>query len=221
MRFIGYIIAYDFQTLLRSLKHLVLSVGFMFMVISLLVFATGRAELPVDARLGVLLVSMVLAQLLSQRLIFEDDMESGMLEQFMLKQGMSETLFLAKALSHWLYAALPLLVLMPVGFFILNLPFHHLPDCWLALGMASLGLSFLIALGTALTLGEKQGQGLVTVIMFPFMVPLVVFALSAALPNELFLKDQTLSHYALATSILLIATTGSFLGGFALREAFR
>ncbi len=129
---------------------------------------------------GTLWVALLLSVLLSSDRIFQADFEDGSLDVMMLGPMPVEMVAFAKTLAHWLATGVPLALAAPLLGILLNLP----PSAFLPLIATTLigspALSFLAAVGAALTVGIRRGGLLLSVLVLPLYVPILIFGVSAA-----------------------------------------
>lgn len=128
---------------------------------------------------GVLWVSALLATLLSLDMLFQSDFQDGTLEQMLLSPQPLYSSILAKVSTHWLLSGLPLTLLSPLLALMLFLP----PDGILALVLTLLigtpVLSFIGAIGSALTVGLRKTGLLLSLLVLPLYIPVLIFASGA------------------------------------------
>src|SRR5580692_3794518 len=106
-----------------------------------------------DMAPGVLWVAALLASLLSLDALFKNDADDGTLEQLALSgQGLT-VLIIAKTLAHWLVSGAALVLVSPVVGEALSVPEEAFPVMMLSLGLGTLTLSWLGAIGAGLTVG--------------------------------------------------------------------
>ncbi len=150
----------------------------------LFAFALGpspRALAPIAA--SIVLVMAGLAALLSLDRLFQGDFEDGSLDQIALSPLGLEFVVLAKALTHWLSAGLPLLIAaMPLAL-MLRSSFAVLPSLLLALGLTTPALSLLGTFGATLTLGARRSGLLLAFLILPLFVPILIFG-AALVPGD-------------------------------------
>ncbi|HZT46824.1 MAG TPA: heme exporter protein CcmB [Hyphomicrobiaceae bacterium] len=184
------------------------ALGFYLIVVTLLPLGIGP-DLNLLARIapGILWVALLLSSLLSLGRMFETDLDDGSLEVLATGPLPLEAVAAAKSLAHWLTTGLPLTVLAPLLGLLLNLP----PEAYGVLVPAMLvgtpGVSFLGAVGAALTLRARRGGLLLALLMLPLFVPTLVFGIEAvraatvqgeALPSLLILGAISLASLVLA-----------------------
>ncbi|ORT49371.1 heme ABC transporter permease [Vibrio sp. qd031] len=128
---------------------------------------------------GIVWVAALLSALLSLERLFRDDYNDGALEQMMLMPIPLPLVAMSKVLAHWLLTGLPLIIISPLLAVLLSLSF----DTWLAVVVTLLlgtpTLSFIGAIGVALTVGLQKGGVLLSLLVLPLYVPILIFATSA------------------------------------------
>lgn len=129
---------------------------------------------------GALWIALLLSVLLSADRIFQQDFEDGSLEILAMAPLPLELVALAKAMAHWLSTSLPLAVTAPLLGFLINLEPQAILPLGLAMGLGSVTLSLLAAVGAAVTVGLRRGGLLVSLLVLPLYVPVLIFGLSAA-----------------------------------------
>jgi heme exporter protein B len=157
-----------------------LGLGFFLIVVALVPLGLGP-DLKLLARIapGLLWVTLLLATLLTLDRLFHADHEDGSLELMALGPLALELAVIAKVLAHWVTTAVPLAVAAPLIGVLLNLAPAALAPLALTMLVGSVGLSFVGALGAALTLGLRRGGLLAAILVLPLFVPTLVFGVSA------------------------------------------
>lgn len=194
------------------------ALGFYLVVVTLMPLGVGP-DLSLLSRLapGLLWIAMLLSALLSLPRIFETDQEDGSLEILVTAEPPLELAVAAKSLAHWLTTGIPLAVLAPLLGFLLNLDFASAPLLFATMLCGSSSISFLGAVGAALTLRAKRGGLLLAFLMIPFYVPTLIFGISALAEVS---NDNTL----LRASFLLLSALSLFscvIGPLAAAAALR
>jgi heme exporter protein B len=86
---------------------------------------------------------------------------------------------LSKVIAHWLLTGVPLILISPLLAILLSLNF----DTWLGvvatLLLGTPTLSFIGAIGVALTVGLQKGGVLLSLVVLPLYIPILIFATSA------------------------------------------
>jgi len=181
------------------------ALGFYLVVVVLLPLGLGP-DLNLIARIapGTLWIALLLSALLSLGRLFEADFEDGSLEVLATGTLPLEAVVAAKALAHWLTTALPLIALAPALGLILNLP----PEAYGVLVATMLAgtpaVSFLGAIGAALTVRTRRGGLLIGLLLLPLFVPTLIFAI-ASVGAALTGADSFLPSFLILIAISLAA----------------
>ena len=153
---------------------------FFIIVITLFPLSIGpEPQLLARIAAGIVWVAALLSALLSLERLFRDDYRDGSLEQLMLLPVPLFIVILCKVASHWLLTGLPLILISPILAILLSLDFQT----WLAIALTLLlgtpTLSFIGAIGVALTVGIQKGGVLLSLLTLPLYIPVLIFATSA------------------------------------------
>lgn len=203
------LLARDLRLALRSGGGAGLGLGFFLILVLLVPFGVG----PEPERLaaiapGMLWIGALLACLLSLDRMFHADFEDGSLDVLALSPLPLEMVVAVKALAHWLTTGLPLVVAAPILAITLSLPAQAYP--WLVASFAAgtPALSFIGAVGAALTVGLRRGGLLLSMLVLPLYIPTLIFGAQAVAevaeggnpwPSFMLLSGLTLIVLALAT----------------------
>lgn len=164
---------------------------------------------------GVVWVAALLSALLSLERLFRDDFSDGSLEQMMLMPVPLSILVLAKVFAHWVLTGLPLIIISPLLAILLSLDFNTWLAVVLTLLLGTPTLSFLGAVGVALTVGLQKGGVLLSLLILPLYIPVLIFATSAidaaglgmayngqlAILGALFMGSATLTPFAISSAL--------------------
>ena len=169
-----------------------------------------------DMAPGVLWVAALLSSLLSLDALFKSDADDGTLEQLALSgQGLT-LIVVAKTFAHWLVTGVALVLVSPVVATALGIPGSAFTTMMLSLGLGTLTLSWLGAIGAGLTVGLRRGNVLLSLIVLPLAMPLLIFGAGAT--------DRVLSGvspmgalYFLAALCVFTCTLAPFAATAALR----
>jgi heme exporter protein B len=156
------------------------ALGFYLIVVALMPLGLGP-DLNLLTRIapGVLWIALLLAALLSLPRIFEADHDDGSLEVMATGPLPLEAVAAAKALAHWITTGIPLALLAPVLGLLLNLDLGAYPLLIATMLAGTPAISFLGAIGAALTLRTRRGGLLLALLVLPFYVPTLIFGISA------------------------------------------
>src|SRR5271166_3821116 len=145
---------------------------------------------------GVLWVAALLASLLSLDSLFKSDADDGTLEQLALSGQSLTVIVIAKTFAHWLVSGAALVLVSPVVGTALAIPVTAFATMMLSLGLGTLTLSWLGAIGAGLTVGLKRGNVLLSLIVLPLAMPLLIFGAGAT--------DRAISGTRVAGALYLL-----------------
>ncbi|MEX0914920.1 MAG: heme exporter protein CcmB, partial [Wenzhouxiangellaceae bacterium] len=153
---------------------------FLFTVIVLIPLGVGPGpNLLARMAPGMVWVAALLASLLALEHLFRPDLEDGTLEQWFVGEQSVYARVLSRLFSHWLISGLPVIVFAPLAAEMLHLPHHALGTLIVSLVLGTPALSLLGGLAAALTLSTRGASVLLAILIFPLIVPLVIFATGA------------------------------------------
>lgn len=159
---------------------------------------------------GIVWVAALLSALLALEFMFRSDYEDGTLEQLVLSGQPLWWLAMVKAFAHWTVSGLPLVLISPLVAASLSVPAHAQ---WTVLASLALGtgiLSFLGAIGAALTLGVRRGSVLLSLLVLPLTMPALIFGARAV--DMAIMGDSARGPLLLLTAMLILSLS---LGPFA------
>lgn len=190
----------------------ILPVAFFLLVATLYPFAVG----PDPALLGrtgggMLWVAALLAALLPVDRLVTPDLESGVLDQLVVRGISEEAIIGAKLIAHWISFALPLLIAAVPASALLRLDMDVLVRLETGLLLGTPGLAALGLLVASLTAGLKGASALTGLLMIPLAIPVLIFGAGSLAP-----VDGGALKLLAAASLLLVAIT-PFAGGAAIR----
>jgi heme exporter protein B len=156
------------------------ALGFYLVVVAMMPLSLGP-DLNLLARIaaGILWVALLLSALLSLPRLFEADHEDGALEVMATAPLPLEAATAAKALAHWLSTGIPLVALAPLLGLMLNLELGAYPALVATMLAGTPAISFVGAIGAALTLKSRRGGLLIALLVLPLYVPTLVFGIGA------------------------------------------
>ena len=194
-------------------------VFFFLMVCTLFPLAVGpsREQLAFSGP-GVLWVAALLATLLSLNSLFMSDLEDGSLEQLLVSPQPLPVTVLGKTLAHWLTSGVPLLLVSPIVAITYRMPHEVIYVLMATLGLGTIVLSLLGAIGAALTVGLPRGTALLSLLVLPLAMPVLILGantVSLAAGNELY----TQGLWALGAYAMSALSLAPFAAAAALRIA--
>lgn len=159
-----------------------LLVGLVFFVLvaSLFPLAIGpEPQLLARVGPGVLWVAALLANLLALPRLFTADWQDGTLEQLLLAPAPASILVAGKLAAHWLTTGVPLALVAPLLGVQYGLNGQELLMLVASLLLGTPTLSALGSIGAALTLGVRQGELLLALLVLPLYAPILIFGSGA------------------------------------------
>jgi heme exporter protein B len=158
-----------------------LGVLFFLMIVTLVPFAIGP-DLALLSRIGpaILWIAAVLATLIGLDRLFQADEEDGSLDLLRSAPAPLEILVLAKVTAHWVTTGLPLALAAPLFGLLLALTPAAMAAVVATLLVGTPALTFIGAVGAALTVSLRRGGLILTVVVLPLMIPTLIFGVSAA-----------------------------------------
>jgi heme exporter protein B len=158
-----------------------LGLVFFLMIVTLVPFALGP-DLNLLARIGpaILWLAAVLATLIGLDRLFQSDEEDGSLDLLCAAPAPLEVIVLAKVAAHWLTTGLPLALAAPVFGLLVALSPAAMAATAATLFVGTPALTFIGAIGAALTASLRRGGLILAVLVLPLMIPTLIFGVSAA-----------------------------------------
>lgn len=158
---------------------------------------------------GIVWVMALLATLLSLDNLFRRDYDDGSLDQLLVSPAPLYWVVIAKVTAHWLYTGLPLTLMSPLLALMLALPAEGVVPLMLSLFLGTGVLSFIGAVGAALTVSLRRGGLLIALIVMPLYVPVLIFGTAVV--------TRTLEGFSAAGPLSML---GAFLAGSVLLVPF-
>lgn len=157
------------------------SLIFFLMIVTLTPFAIGP-DLNLLSRIApaILWIGAVLATLIGLDRLFQADAEDGSLDLLLQGPLPAEAVVLAKCIAHWLTTGLPLALAAPAFGLLLALEPPGMASVAATLLAGTPALTFIGAVGAALTASIRRGGLLVAIIALPLMIPTLIFGVSAS-----------------------------------------
>lgn len=128
---------------------------------------------------GVLWTAALLAALLPVERLIGPDLESGAIDQLLVRGMPAATIAAAKILAHWLAVAPPLLVAMLPAAALLGMDSATLARIAAGLALGTPGLAALAVATGALVAGLRGASAVAGLVMLPLALPLLIFGAGA------------------------------------------
>jgi heme exporter protein B len=181
MNALSAILSRDLRLALRVGGGAPMTVIFFISVAMLLPFAIGPDPVLLR-RIGpaMLWIAALLATLLALDRLFAIDHEDGSLDLILMGRTPLELVIGAKALSHWMTAGLPLVLISPALGLFLNLEQNAMVSLALTLLVGTPTLTFIGTIGAALSVSIRRGGVIVAVLVVPLTIPVLIFGIAAS-----------------------------------------
>lgn len=165
---------------IRQLHEILQPIFFLAILVTLFPIAVGtdKALLQRIAP-GIIWVGVLLSVLLSSEKHYKNDFEDGSLEQLYLSGNSHLLAVLAKLIVQWVLQICPVLLALPLLGMLYELSLSTIGQIAITLIIGSPSLLLLAMLGSAITLSVSRGGLLLILIILPFYIPTLIFALSA------------------------------------------
>ena len=199
-------ISRDLDIAWQNRQDVVVMLGFFIIIIALFPLAIG----PKSAMLQSLGIPMIwIAALLSSLngfdRLFARDVQDGWLDQISLSEVGLGWYSVAKAVSHWMTASLPLLLITPILALMLNIATNRLLALMIALLVGTMALTLLGIIGAALAEGARRSNALIALLVLPLSVPVLIFGTLAATANDGVISPHLMLLGAMLALLLAMA----------------
>lgn len=194
----------DLMLALRRRTDIATTLFFFMMVSSLFPLGIGPEPAVLSSiAAGVLWVAALLAGMLSLTRMFAADFTDGTLEQMLLVPQPLALLVTAKILAHWVICGLPVVMLAPMIGLQYALSNEVVLVLVLALLLGTPALSFIGAIGAALTLGVRGSGLLIALLVLPLYIPVLIFGAGAVTASQHGMSAQ--AHLSLLAAFSLLS----------------
>lgn len=207
----------DIAIALRKPSHIINPLLFFIIAISLFPLAISpEASVLKTIAGGLIWVTLLLSILLSLQLMFEDDVNNGVMEQMIISRHSLAMVALAKSCAHFILTGVPVIVLTPILASVLFFPSEHLGLLMATLILTTPTLSLIGAIGAALVSGVQHSGMLLSLIILPLYIPLLIFA-AGALDYAFSGLSSAGNLYFLATMFVAFLMLSPFVSSIALK----
>ena len=160
--------------------------GFFLIILTLVPLAVGPdAAFLQPIAVPMIWIAAMLSSLAGFTRIFSEDVRCGWVDQVALSPLPLPLYVIAKAATHWVIGAVPMLLATPLMALMLYMDTSHLPALLLALVLGTGALTLLGVIGAALTEGARGGGGgLMAVMVLPLAIPVLIFGALASEPAD-------------------------------------
>jgi heme exporter protein B len=196
-----------------------LGLVFFLMIVTLVPFALGP-DLNLLSRIGpaILWIAAVLATLIGLDRLFQADEEDGSLDLMLSSPLPLELVVIAKVIAHWLTTGAPLALAVPLFGLLVALDFPGMLAMVATLLVGTPALTFIGAMGAALTASIRRGGLILSILVLPLMIPTLIFGVSAANAARGGTVPFTTPFLILCAISLVTVIIGTVAASMALRQ---
>ena len=195
-----------------------LGLVFFLMLVTLVPFGLGP-DLNLLSRIGpaILWLAAVLSTLIGLDRLFQGDEEDGSLDLLRAAPAPLEVIVLAKVVAHWITTGLPLALAAPLFGLLVALTPQAMGAMVATLIVGTPALTFIGAIGAALTAALRRGGLILAILVLPLMIPTLIFGVSAANAATGGTVPFATPFLILAAISLMTAVVGTVASAAALR----
>lgn len=180
-RQVGAILWKDLVLEMRTRERVGAMAAFAVLVGILLNYAVDPAVVrPADVAAGFVWVTIVFGGLLGVGRTFQIEAEDGAFHGILMSPAPRDAIFLGKVGANFLLVLLVSLLILAVFGVFFGLDYGG--SAWMVVPVVALGVLGFVALGTlfaAVSWGTRMGDALLPVLLFPLLVPMVIYGVSA------------------------------------------
>ena len=196
----------DLMIAWQNRQDLGVMLAFFFIIITLFPLAIGPNKTILDSlAIPIIWIAALISILAGFDRLFAQDIRDGWLDQVSLSQLGLGWYALAKAISHWLSAGLPLLIMTPIMAVMLNIPASQFPSLLVSMLLGSMSLTLLGVIGASLAEGARRGAALMTLMILPLALPLLIFGSLASQSENGVINPHVMLLGAVFALLLVIA----------------
>jgi len=138
--------------------------------------------------------------------IFQQDFKDGTLEQFIINGDNFFFIILSKIISSWMIFCLPIISIIPLACLLLYISSHIIFNIFIISILVSFLMKLLVVFGASILLLPSVGRSMLLLIVFPLIIPVIIFANSALMVGGFFTAVEfLLSIVCFMTPILTLA----------------
>lgn len=195
-------------------------VMFFLAVVMVVPFGVGP-DLNLLARIGpaMLWLGALLASLLGLDRLFQADREDGSLDLMIMSSTPMAAIVFIKCLAHWVTTGLPLVIAVPLFGLFMNMEPLAIAATMATLMAGTPAITFVGAVGAAVTVALPRGGLLLAVLVLPWTIPILIFGVSAAYGAVEDPAPFTEPFIVLCAISLFFAVMGSMAAGAILKHS--
>lgn len=210
----------DLQLSIKSGGGALLGVLFFLAVIAIVPFAIGP-DLNFLEKIGpaMLWLGALLSTLLGLDRLFQGERDDGSLDLLQMQDTPFVLFIFIKCCAHWIASCLPLVLATPFMGLLMNMEPLSVGAVALTMLVGSPAITFIGAVGAAVSVSLPRGGVLVSILVLPLTIPVLIFGVSAsyAVTDEL---SPFMPPFAILAALsLFFAALGPLAAAAALRAA--
>jgi heme exporter protein B len=160
-----------------------------FFFLSIVIFSLPIASFENKESLEIISISFIwfcllFAILLNVENIFQQDFKDGTLEQFIIHGDNLFFIILSKVISSWIIFCFPIISIIPLACLLLNISSHFIFNIIFVSILVSFLINLLTVFGASILLLPSASRSMLLLIIFPLVIPVIIFANSALLVSE-------------------------------------
>lgn len=180
------IIKRDLLIYFRNKSSIFIAIIFFLVVSSILPIGIGPDIKVLESiSPGLLWIAFFLSILLNINIVFENDFKDGSLDLILIESELPELAIISKIISFWLIVVLPLVIFLPLGGIILNLPLGNIKQIISLIIISSPYMILIGSMGSAMALRVSNPSLLITILIIPFYIPILIFGTLPFIENDI------------------------------------
>ena len=214
------LLARDLKLAFRVGGGALTGVLFFLVVITIVPFGIGP-DLNLLAKIGpaMLWIAALLASLLGLDRLFQQDREDGTLDLIIMQPYSMATTVFIKCIAHWLANGLPLIIATPIFGMFMNMEPLAIAAVFATLIVGTPAITFIGAVGAAVTVSLPRGGLLLAVLILPLVIPILIFGVSASYGAVEDPAPFTSPFLILCALTLFFAIIGPITAGWMLKNS--
>lgn len=176
----GALFVRDVRLAVRAGGGTLVGVLFFLTVVAVIPFGVGP-DLNLLARIGpaILWIGALLAALLGLDRLFQADREDGSLDIMLMQEAPLFLTVFIKCTAQWVATGLPLIIASPLLGLFMNIDGLAMAAVAATLLVGTPAITFIGAVGAAVSVALPRGGLLVSVLVLPLAIPVLIFGVSA------------------------------------------
>lgn len=208
----------EFFLSFKNTHSLIICLLFFVLGITIFTISIGNSSIT-ELNIGssIIWVLFIFTLLLSIEQFFLKDYLDGSLKELVLLGFSSDLIIIAKTLTIWVFLIFPLLLFFPLVGIVLGIKLKEIYIQLIAIFLSSPSLILLSIIGTLVTIQSKSSKIMLTILILPFIIPIIIFGVGA---TEIFFEStKPFQNFFILIAIFLITLPLTlFVGRIAFKE---